>query len=90
MSDDAPSISRLAGQLGYLFDEEPQLATASSADLAASGWGPRRLGRLWFFVVLACGFAAALGYLGTDLTGAVQGDSAAALAAGGLIAVRTR
>ena len=27
MSDDAPSTSRLAGQLGYLFEEEPELAT---------------------------------------------------------------
>ena len=35
MSDDAPSASRLAGQLGYLFEEEPELATAPAAELAA-------------------------------------------------------
>jgi ZIP family zinc transporter len=64
-------------------------AIAPSADLAASGWGPRRLGRLWFIVVFACGLAAALGFLGADLTGAVQGDRAAALAAGGLLAMLT-
>ena len=40
-------------------------------------------------MVLACGVAAALGYLATDLTGAVQGDRAAALAAGGLLAMLT-
>ncbi len=61
----------------------------AAADLAASGWGPRRLGRLWLPVVLACGIAAALGFLGTDLSSAVQGDRAAALAAGGLLAMLT-
>ena len=64
-------------------------AIAPSADLAASGWGPRRLGQLWLLVVLACGAAAALGFLATDLSGAVQGDRAAALAAGGLLAMLT-
>ena len=64
-------------------------AIAPSADLAASGWGPRRLGQLWLLVVLACGVAAALGFLGTDLLGAVQGERAAALAAGGLLAMLT-
>jgi zinc transporter, ZIP family len=37
---------------------------------------------LWMLVVLACGVAAALGFLATDLSGAVRGDRAAALAAG--------
>jgi ZIP family zinc transporter len=64
-------------------------AIAPSADLAASGWGPRKLGVLWLLVVLACGVAAALGFLATDVTGAVQGDRAAALAAGGLLAMLT-
>jgi zinc transporter, ZIP family len=62
-------------------------AIAPSADLAASGWGPRRLGQLWLLVVLACGAAAALGFLATDLLGGVHGDRAAALAAGGLLAM---
>lgn len=35
MSDDAPSVSRLAGQLGYLFEEEPELRDASAEQLAA-------------------------------------------------------
>ena len=41
---------------------------APSADLSAAGWSARRVGTLWFWVVLACGVAAALGYLATDLT----------------------
>jgi ZIP family zinc transporter len=64
-------------------------AIAPSADLAATGWGPRRLGRLWFFIVLACGLAAALGFLATTASEGVQGDRAAALAAGGLLAMLT-
>ena len=31
---DAPSIGVLAGQLGYLFEEQPALARASAAELA--------------------------------------------------------
>jgi hypothetical protein len=34
MSDDVPSISRLAGQLGYLFEERPRLRQASAEELA--------------------------------------------------------
>jgi ZIP family zinc transporter len=64
-------------------------AIAPSADLAASGWGPRTLGTLWLAVVLACGVAAALGFLATDATSEVFGDRAAALAAGGLLAMLT-
>jgi zinc transporter, ZIP family len=64
-------------------------AIAPSADLAASGWGPRKLGGLWLLVVLACGVAAALGFLATDVASAVQGDRAAALATGGLLAMLT-
>jgi ZIP family zinc transporter len=47
--------------------------------------GGATLGLLWLLVVLACGAAAALGFVATDLSGAVQGDRAAALAAGGLL-----
>ena len=64
-------------------------AIAPSADLAAAGWGPRRLGRLWLLVVLACGVAAALGYLAADLSGDVTGARMAAIAAGGLLAMLT-
>ena len=55
----------------------------------ASGWSPRRLGTLWLLVVLACGVAAALGYLATNEAPDVYGDRAAALAAGGLLAMLT-
>jgi zinc transporter, ZIP family len=77
------------GFVAAVFISNIPQAIAPSADLAASGWGPRRLGQLWLLVVLACGAAAALGYLATDATGAVQGDRAAALAAGGLLAMLT-
>jgi ZIP family zinc transporter len=64
-------------------------AIAPSADLAAAGWGPRRLGRLWLLVVLACGVAAALGYVAADASGDVTGARMAAIAAGGLLAMLT-
>jgi ZIP family zinc transporter len=75
--------------VGAVFISNLPQAIAPSADLAASGWGPRRLGQLWLLVVLACGAAAALGFVATDLSGDVQGDRAAALAAGGLLAMLT-
>jgi hypothetical protein len=34
MNSEAPSVSVLAGQLSYLFDDEPGLRTASDDDLA--------------------------------------------------------
>ena len=77
------------GFVAAVFISNIPQAVAPSADLAASGWGPRKLGQLWLLIVLACGVAAALGFLGTDLTGAVVGDRAAALAAGGLLAMLT-
>jgi ZIP family zinc transporter len=64
-------------------------AIAPSSDLHAAGWDVRRLGRLWLLVVLACGVAAALGYLAADASGGVTGDRMAALAAGGLLAMLT-
>src|SRR5262245_15540327 len=70
-----------------LVSNVPQ-AIAPSADPVASGWGPRRLGRLWLLVVLACGVAAALGYLAGDL-GEADGSRFAAIAAGGLLAMLT-
>jgi hypothetical protein len=33
--EDAPSVSVLAGQLAYLFDDEPALREASDAEVAA-------------------------------------------------------
>jgi ZIP family zinc transporter len=77
------------GFVAAVFISNIPQAVAPSADLVAAGWGPGRLGRLWFTVVLACGIAALLGYLATDISGAAQGDRAAALAAGGLLAMLT-
>ena len=71
-----------------LISNVPQ-AIAPSADLAAAGWGVRRLGRLWLLVVLACGVAAALGYVAAEASGDVTGARMAALAAGGLLAMLT-
>jgi zinc transporter, ZIP family len=79
------SISFLAA----VFVSNIPQAMAPSADLAATGWSPRRLGMLWLLVVLACGVAAALGFLAADMTGAATGDRMAALAAGGLLAMLT-
>jgi ZIP family zinc transporter len=73
--------------LSAVFVSNIPQAIAPSADLAQAGWGPRRLGKLWLGVVLACGVAAALGYLATDAISGVNGDRAAALAAGGLLAM---
>ena len=64
-------------------------AIAPSADLAAAGWGPARLGRLWIAVVAACAVAAALGYAVADVSSEVTGSGMAALAAGGLLAMLT-
>jgi zinc transporter, ZIP family len=64
-------------------------AIAPSADLRVSGWGARKLGMLWAGVVLACGVAAALGFIATNVAPGVTGDRAAALAAGGLLAMLT-
>ena len=71
-----------------LISNVPQ-AIAPSADLAAAGWGARRLGRLWLLVVLACGVAAALGYAAAEASSDVTGARMAALAAGGLLAMLT-
>ena len=75
--------------LGAVFVSNVPQALAPSADLAAAGWDAKRLGKLWLLVVLACGVAAALGFLVADATGAATGDRMAALAAGGLLAMLT-
>jgi zinc transporter, ZIP family len=78
-----------AGFLAAVLVSNLPQAIAPSADLAANGWGARRLGTLWLLVVLACGVAAALGFLVTEETSEAYGDRAAALAAGGLLAMLT-
>ena len=75
--------------LAAVFISNVPQSIAPSADLSAAGWSARRVGTLWLWVVLACALAAALGYLATDLTSDVQGGRAAALAAGGLLAMLT-
>jgi ZIP family zinc transporter len=62
---------------------------APSADLHASGWSARRLGVLWFEVVLACGVAAALGCLVASNVSEAGGELVAALAAGGILTMLT-
>jgi ZIP family zinc transporter len=64
-------------------------ALAPSADLIGSGWRIGRMVALWGSVVLACGVASALGFaLATNLD-PVTGARAAAIAAGGLLAMLT-
>ena len=75
--------------LGAVMVSNVPQAIAPSADLAASGWSVGRLARLWTAVVVACGVAAAIGFLATNLGPDVTGDRAAALAAGGLLAMLT-
>jgi len=77
------------GFVAAVFVSNIPQAIAPSADLAANGWGPKRLGRLWLMVVLGCGLAAAAGYLLTVGLPDAYGDRAAALAAGGLLAMLT-
>ena len=64
-------------------------AMAPSADLAESGWSARRPGVLWAEVVLACGAAAAVGYLVSNAVADAGGDRIAALAGGGILAMLT-
>jgi ZIP family zinc transporter len=65
-------------------------ALAPSADLKTAGWSIGRMTAMWGSVVLACGVAAAAGYFVAstfDPTGV--GARAAAIAAGGLLAMLT-
>lgn len=75
--------------LAAVFVSNIPQAMAPSADLSTNGWSAQRIGRLWLLVVVACGVAAALGFLAADVTGAATGDRMAALAAGGLLAMLT-
>jgi ZIP family zinc transporter len=75
--------------LAAVFISNIPQSIAPSADLSAAGWSAKRVGMLWFWVVLACGVAAGLGYIATTATSEAQGGRAAALAAGGLLAMLT-
>jgi zinc transporter, ZIP family len=63
-------------------------ALAPSAELADSGWHAGRMTLMWAVVVVACGLTAGLGFAATGIWG-LDGDRAAALAAGGLLAMLT-
>jgi ZIP family zinc transporter len=69
-----------------VFSNIPQ-ALAPSAELAAAGWSRIRLSLMWGAVVVACGLAATLGYLIGSHGG--TGSRAAAVAAGGVLAMLT-
>jgi ZIP family zinc transporter len=71
-----------------LVSNVPQ-AIAPSADLAKSGWSIGRTTRLWLAVVASCAVAAAVGWAIATAIPSSQGDRAAALAAGGLLAMLT-
>lgn len=75
--------------LAAVFVSNIPQALAPSADLRKAGWSVQRLGSLWLVVVLACGVAAAIGFVITNVFLGAQGDRAAALAAGGLLAMLT-
>jgi ZIP family zinc transporter len=64
-------------------------ALAPSADLVRSGWKPIRMSTMWAGVVIACGVAAALGFVAASLLPDALGGRAAAFAAGGLVAMLT-
>lgn len=63
-------------------------ALAPSAALAESGWKKGRMAMMWGLVVLACAVTAWLGYIGGTALSS-SGGRAAALAAGGLLAMLT-
>jgi len=77
-----------AAFIGAVFVSNIPQALAPSAALAASGWSRAKVAGMWGVVVVACAVTAWLGYLGGTAIGA-SGDRAAAIAAGGLLAMLT-
>jgi ZIP family zinc transporter len=77
-----------AAYIGAVFVSNVPQALAPSASLAESGWSRMRMAGMWGVVVLACAVTAWIGYLLGSSLGAT-GDRAAALAAGGLLAMLT-
>lgn len=77
-----------AAFIGAVFISNIPQALAPSAALAESGWSRGKLVGMWGVVVAACAVTAWLGYLAGSQLG-VTGDRAAALAAGGLLAMLT-
>jgi ZIP family zinc transporter len=64
-------------------------ALAPSADLKTSGWSAVRMTGMWGAVVIACGLAAVLGFVIASNIDDATGARAAAIAAGGLLAMLT-
>jgi ZIP family zinc transporter len=77
-----------AAFIGAVFVSNIPQALAPSAALAESGWARARMAGMWGLVVAACAVTAWLGYMGGEALGST-GDRAAALAAGGLLAMLT-
>jgi zinc transporter, ZIP family len=75
--------------LAAVFVSNIPQALAPSADLVRSGWKAGRMIAMWSGVVLACGVAAALGWVAATNVDSVTGARAAAIAAGGLLAMLT-
>lgn len=76
-----------AAFLGAVWVSNIPQALAPSADLSKT-WSMVRLAGMWAGVVVACGITAGLGFLAGDTFG-WTGGGAAALAAGGLLAMLT-
>ena len=77
-----------AAFLAAVFVSNIPQALAPSVDLRESGWSPARVGGMWAVVVVVCGITAGIGFFAAEATGAT-GGRAAALAAGGILAMMT-
>jgi ZIP family zinc transporter len=77
-----------AAFIGAVWVSNIPQALAPSAALAGSGWKVAKMAGMWGVVVAACAATAGLGYLVGIGLGA-SGDRAAAVAAGGLLAMLT-
>jgi ZIP family zinc transporter len=73
--------------LAAVFVSNIPQALAPSADLISSGWRAGRMIFMWGAVVLACGVASAIGWIFATNVGDVTGARAAAIAAGGVLAM---
>ena len=78
-----------ASLIGAVWISNIPQALAPSAELAEEGWSAARLSLMWGSVLLACGVASALGYAIGDISSTATESSAAALAAGALLAMIT-
>jgi ZIP family zinc transporter len=75
--------------LAAVFVSNIPQALAPSADLVRTGWNVGRMIAMWAAVVVACGVASALGWIVATNVDTVTGARAAAIAAGGLLAMLT-